>query len=180
MWYRYQYYCTERVTSTIIGWCCLFCFISSFWISKKNFFIYIIFLNWWCGWQWFGWNDFLLHPLRCFWLWYRHPLRWSRRRDWWNWHPLNFHREGDRWHIRSRSQNWRIGSVVFGRSSEEFYCFDKFIFGSVAILQWWYSWRCDLKDDKNVCCLLIKIIFWCDIWERNLARNILTVSTSQT
>ena len=136
---RSQDYCTERSTSTIIGWCWFFIFSLCFWISHKNVFIGSLVLNWRWGWQWFGYNDFLLHPMRWCWLWDWHPLIWSRRQDWWHYHPLRFHRKVHRWKSRSWSKIWRNNSGIFGGSSEDFCYFDKFIFGSIIIFQWWYN-----------------------------------------
>ena len=59
----------------------------------------------------------------------------------------------------------------FGGSSEEFCYFEKFIFGYVVIFQWWCNGRCDLQDVNNLCCWMIEIILWCDIWKSNLGQK---------
>ena len=156
-------YCTEWALLNIIVWGCLFGFIFIFWSR--------LIMKWRCWWWWFGCTDFLMKPLRWFWLWYRKPTRWYRRWDWWHWHPLIFERERDMWQRRCCSCNWNNNSGFFGGLSEEFCYFDKCIFGSVTIFQWWYNRECDFQDGKNVWCWLIEIILWCDRREINLGRK---------
>ena len=82
------------------------------WIGLPFSFSFLVFwsrlvLNWRCGWPRFGCTDLLLNPMRWCWLWYRHPLRWYRRWDWWYWHALILNREVDMWKIRCWSCNWK-------------------------------------------------------------------------
>ena len=148
--------CTEWELLAIIRWGCLFGIISSFWSR--------LVLNWRCEWTWFGCTDFLLHTLMCCWLRDRHLMIWYRRKDWWHCYPMSLNREGDILQSRCCSCNWKNDSGCVGGSLEEFCYVDRWIFGSVYILQWWYNRQCDFKDGKDICYWMIEIIIWYDVW----------------
>ena len=124
-----QHSCTEQTLLNITGWGYIFSFLLSFWSSLVP--------NWRCGWWWFGCNDFLMNPLKWCWLWDWHPMIWFMRIYWWQWHPLSLYREVDMCHSKCWIQNWKNDSGFFCGSSKELWSFEKYVFGSVTIFQWW-------------------------------------------